>query len=137
MRASAYYFQAEPYCWVCGKMTEENIEVSAADSDLAYPAVRVPIHPSCHSRKISANIFLGAAAFAFCAAGLTVVESFIFGYFAAIPRVFARFSPPPAWLVVITMIFSALAGFVVFTKAYFSYMDFINREIRLHTMPAD
>lgn len=137
MRASAYYFQAEPYCWICNKMTEENIEVNASDSDLAYPTVRVPIHPSCHSRKISGNILLGIASFALCAFGLIAVESFVFGYFAAIPRVFARLSPPPAWLIVITLIFSAFAGFVVFTKAYFSYMEFINREIRLHTMPAD
>jgi hypothetical protein len=118
-------------------MTEENIEVNAADYDLAYPSVRVPIHPSCHSRKIAGNIILGITAFAFCAAGLTAIESFIFGYFAAIPRVFARFSFPPAWLVVITLIFSALAGFVIFTRAHFSYMELINREIRLHTMPAD
>jgi hypothetical protein len=139
VRASAYYFDYEPYCWICNKKVADidNIEVSASVSDITEPRVCIPVHNTCHRGKISMTIICGAVAFILYAAGIVLIESLIFGYFHSGPFEFARMSSPPAWLTAITILFSAIAGIITFANAYFRYMEFINREIRLHTMPAD
>lgn len=139
MRASSYYFDYQPYCWICRKHVgdDDGIEVSAADSDLAESRVFIPVHRACHRGKIAVTILHGLAFFILCAAGIVFIESLILGYFHGAPFKFARMTEPPVWLIALTILFSAAAGIVTQARAYFRYMDFISREIRLHTMPVD
>jgi hypothetical protein len=137
MRASAYDFQYEPYCWVCGKNTQENIEITNNVDELACTRLRIPVHPRCHKKKIILVLLRGVAAFLGCAAGLIFIGSFISGYFRSHPHVIANLSQPPAWLITVILLLSAFYGLIKAVKAYSAYMDFINIQIHQYTIPAD